>query len=59
LVEHATENRSVGGSIPPLGTITPSSSFPSAGAIPCQERMFSGKPVQVDRSFFISDLRFK
>ncbi len=24
LVEHATENRSVGGSIPPLGTITPS-----------------------------------
>jgi hypothetical protein len=23
LVEHATENRSVGGSIPPLGTITP------------------------------------
>jgi hypothetical protein len=22
LVEHATENRSVGGSIPPLGTIT-------------------------------------
>jgi hypothetical protein len=27
LVEHATENRSVGGSIPPLGTI---SSFASA-----------------------------
>jgi hypothetical protein len=24
LVEHATENRSVGGSIPPLGTISPS-----------------------------------
>ncbi len=24
LVEHATENRSVGGSIPPLGTIHPS-----------------------------------
>jgi hypothetical protein len=23
LVEHATENRSVGGSIPPLGTIKP------------------------------------
>jgi hypothetical protein len=23
LVEHATENRSVGGSIPPLGTISP------------------------------------
>ncbi len=23
LVEHATENRSVGGSIPPLGTIPP------------------------------------
>jgi hypothetical protein len=23
LVEHATENRSVGGSIPPLGTIGP------------------------------------
>jgi hypothetical protein len=27
LVEHATENRSVGGSIPPLGTMT---FFPSA-----------------------------
>jgi hypothetical protein len=27
LVEHATENRSVGGSIPPLGTMTPSAVF--------------------------------
>jgi hypothetical protein len=27
LVEHATENRSVGGSIPPLGTIGPSVGF--------------------------------
>lgn len=27
LVEHATENRSVGGSIPPLGTICMSPSF--------------------------------
>ena len=27
LVEHATENRSVGGSIPPLGTISPESEF--------------------------------
>jgi hypothetical protein len=27
LVEHATENRSVGGSIPPLGTTLPSSSY--------------------------------
>jgi hypothetical protein len=31
LVEHTTENRSVGGSIPPLGTITP----------PAAERSFS------------------
>ena len=28
LVEHATENRSVGGSIPPLGTILPNISAP-------------------------------
>jgi hypothetical protein len=27
LVEHATENRSVGGSIPPLGTMTSSAAF--------------------------------
>ncbi len=29
LVEHATENRSVGGSIPPLGTINFEKSSPS------------------------------
>ena len=28
LVEHATENRSVGGSIPPLGTISILQKFP-------------------------------
>jgi hypothetical protein len=39
LVEHATENRSVGGSIPPLGTIPPpqrsiSSKRPTGSAAP-------------------------
>jgi hypothetical protein len=32
LVEHATENRSVGGSIPPLGTIAPSPCLKRDGA---------------------------
>ena len=43
LVEHATENRSVGGSIPPLGTITPPpmTIYPSSvgGSIPNSHQM--------------------
>ena len=34
LVEHATENRSVGGSIPPLGTIWPFRNFPDVPKAP-------------------------
>jgi hypothetical protein len=38
LVEHATENRSVGGSIPPLGTMTPSAVFRRSPPI-CQKSL--------------------
>jgi hypothetical protein len=37
LVEHATENRSVGGSIPPLGTISFEASSHQLISLPAQE----------------------
>lgn len=43
LVEHATENRSVGGSIPPLGTIPPIVHRPVATTLTRPvSRVFSG-----------------
>lgn len=55
LVEHATENRSVGGSIPPLGTITP---FATGRLHPLRSRCQIGSVNQfLDRPLFPARLR--
>jgi hypothetical protein len=50
LVEHATENRSVGGSIPPLGTIPEQICKPSAWVGELPLRALDGCPAQYRRS---------
>src|ERR1700742_4489140 len=45
LVEHATENRSVGGSIPPLGTMAPTDSLPGWGCIKAAKRPRTSKLI--------------
>jgi hypothetical protein len=52
LVEHATENRSVGGSIPPLGTISPDRRVNATGprSVLCMEREPTAAPESFDRN---------
>lgn len=48
MVEHATENRSVGGSIPPLGTISPSQSFDPLAALDRVGKRFANGTEALD-----------